>query len=402
MDKETIEREWAQQRIEHLNGVLRAIRNVDHLIVHEKDPERLLKRACDTLIETRSYYNAWIALIDDSGQVVATTQAGLGDEFIQMAERLRQGEFTTCGYEALRQSELVTISDPPIFCTDCPLAIKYQGRAAMTMRLEHEGKVYGLMSASIPADFLGDEEEESLFEQVAGDIAFALHDIELQEAHRQAEEKIRIYARQVTQAQEDERKRISLELHDETAQELIRLGMDIDSLVGAKSEDLRTGLEELRNKVEEVLQGVRRLSQELRPPMLDALGLIEALRWLIDDPSVEPAISASFKIHGDQRRLSPEAEMVLFRIVQESLNNVRKHSQATEIKIELQFHSEKIDLAISDNGQGFELPRDINEFVRIGKLGLIGMQERAKLLGGIVVIQSEPGKGTIITAELRE
>lgn len=401
MDKETIEREWAQQRIEHLNGVLRAIRNVGHLIVHEKDQERLLKKACDTLIETRSYYNSWIALFDDSGQVVATAEAGLGDEFSPMVERLHRGEFTTCGHRALKQSEVVSIGDPPIFCTDCPLAIKYHGRAAMTMRLEHEGKVYGFMSASIPAEFLGDEEEEALFEQVARDIAFALHDIELQEAHRQAEEKIRIYARQVTRAQEDERKRISLELHDETAQELIRLGMDIDSLIGAESDDLRKGLEELRNKVEEILQGVRRLSQELRPPMLDALGLIEALRWLIDDPSIEQSISTCFKIQGDQRRLSPEAELVLFRIVQESLNNVRKHSLATDVDIELQFHSDSVELTIVDNGHGFDLPKEINEFVRTGKLGLIGIQERAELLGGTVAIQSEPGKGTTTIAELR-
>ncbi len=400
MDKETMERDWAQDRVRHLNGVLRAIRDVNQLIIHEKDRGILLKRICDTLIQTRSYYNAWIALIDEFGQVIATGQAGLGDEFELMAERLHKGNFTSCGYEALNQSELVTISDPPIFCADCPLVANYHGRAAMTMRLEHEGRIYGLMSASIPSDFLGDEEEESLFEQVARDIAFALHDINLQDANKRAEEEIQIYARQIIQIQEDERKRIALELHDDTAQELIRLGMDIDFLIESDSEVVRNGLEELRSKADDILMGVRRISQELRPPVLDALGLTDALSWLIDDLTGTQSISTSLETHGIQRRLPSEAELALFRIAHEAINNIRKHSQSTKVVIELQFHPDEVSLTISDNGQGFELPQEISEFVRTGKLGLIGMQERVRLFGGTISIQSGSGRGTTITATI--
>jgi two-component system NtrC family sensor kinase len=185
-------RKWAEQRLEHLNAVLRTIRKVNQLIAREKDPDRLLESICDSFIITRGYYNIWIALLDESQRLLVTAEAGLGKAFLPMVKRLKRGELTICGQRALLQSDVVVTEDPFSSCTDCPLANKYSGRGALTIRLEHGGKVYGLLSASIPAALIADEEEQALFQEIAKDITLALHDIEFEEEYKQAEEEIQI------------------------------------------------------------------------------------------------------------------------------------------------------------------------------------------------------------------
>jgi len=181
----------SEKRANRLNLVTRTIRNVNQLLVKEKDPASLLQGICDNLIENRGYYNAWIALLDESEGLVTTAQAGLDQEFLPMVERLKQGDLTHCAQKALTQPHVVLIEDPFSTCTDCPLSTKYAGRGAMTVRLEYGGKVYGLLSISIPADFVPDKEEHVLVEEVAGDIAFGLHAIGLEEEHKRVDEALR-------------------------------------------------------------------------------------------------------------------------------------------------------------------------------------------------------------------
>jgi len=182
------ERMQMERRIEHLNLALRAIRNVNQLIAKEKNRDRLLKGTCDNLVESRGYYDAWVAILDESGSLVTTAEAGLGRKFSLMVERLKRGEFTNCAQRALRQSGIVLIKNPPSTCGDCPLVENYQGRGAMAVRLEHSGKVYGILSVSIPVELIADKEEQALFKEVASDIAFALHNMDLEEKRKQAEE----------------------------------------------------------------------------------------------------------------------------------------------------------------------------------------------------------------------
>jgi PAS domain S-box-containing protein len=185
------ERKQAEERIKHLNLVLRAIRKVNQLIVKEKDLEILLKGACNNLIKTRGYYNTWIALLDEEGKLKTYAEAGLGKAFLPMIELLKRGKLTTCSQKALKQQEVVITEDPASTCTECPLAQKYSGRAGFTIRLEHSGKVCGLISVSIPAHLAVDQEEQTLFKEVAEDIAFGLYHIELDEERKQAEENLK-------------------------------------------------------------------------------------------------------------------------------------------------------------------------------------------------------------------
>jgi two-component system sensor histidine kinase DegS len=215
-------------------------------------------------------------------------------------------------------------------------------------------------------------------------------------------ENMRFYVRQITRAQEDERRRIARELHDETAQALITLSRRLDDLANSReslSEPSRERLEEFQDLIDSILQGVRRFSRDLRPSVLDDLGLLPALEGLMADVRAD-GIETELQVHGDRRRLSPDAELVLFRIVQEALNNVRRHSQASKVMTVINFGEDRVGITVNDDGRGFELPDQTGDLVAMGKLGLAGMYERAQLLGGTVAVESVLGKGTTVIIEV--
>jgi PAS domain S-box-containing protein len=180
-----------EEKVNRLILVLSTIRNVNQLLVKENERGRLLKGICDILVENRGYFNAWIALVDDSGRLAATTESGLGKKFLPMLELLESGERPECIRKALIRSEIVLTKDPVSDCIGCPLAKMYSGRTAMTVCLEHQGKLYGTLAVSIPADIEVGEEERSLFQEIASDIAFGMHRMELEEEHEKTDEALK-------------------------------------------------------------------------------------------------------------------------------------------------------------------------------------------------------------------
>jgi PAS domain S-box-containing protein len=219
---------------------------------------------------------------------------------------------------------------------------------------------------------------------------------------KRLEENLRFYLQQVTKAQEEERKRIARELHDDTAQALVVLSRQLDSFLSAGQRPMQdiVTLEKLREQIDSILEGVRRFSQDLRPSILDDLGLLPALEWLASDLTDHFAISIGMAVLGSERRFSPEVELLLFRIAQEALRNVWRHSGASRAWITVDFSDDKTVLTIRDNGKGFELPKRVSDLAGTGKLGLAGVEERAKLLGGSLTVDSELGKGTTVTVEV--
>ena len=186
--RDITESKKAEQKIIHLNNVLRAVRNVNQLITKEKDRNSLLQRACNILIEIPGFFNAWIALIDSSNKVTHVFEAGIGEAFSAIEKMLKKGKITKCAQKAMLQTEATLIEDPYSTCRDCPLSNSYGNRASMTIRLEHERKVFGWLTVSIPNELV--EGEQELFEEVGGDIAFALYDIDREEKHREAEKRM--------------------------------------------------------------------------------------------------------------------------------------------------------------------------------------------------------------------
>jgi PAS domain S-box-containing protein len=185
------ERKQAEDRAKYLNLILRAIRSVNQLIVKEKDRERLLQGVCNNLIETGGCYSAWVALLDESGKLETYAEAGIGKAILPMVEILKKGEPVVCGQKALKQRKVVIIKDPASTCTGCPLVKQHSGQRVLTTRLEYNGKVYGFVSVSAPAHITVGKEEQSLFKEVAEDIAFAIHNIKLDKERKQAEENVK-------------------------------------------------------------------------------------------------------------------------------------------------------------------------------------------------------------------
>jgi len=218
-----------------------------------------------------------------------------------------------------------------------------------------------------------------------------------------AQDALRGYINTITQTQEDERRRLARELHDETIQDLTALGQQVQIIGINRRNNGLDDIQELRDlhqSTQEAIERVRRLSRGLRPIYLEDLGLIPALQMLAQDTELELDIPASFRSEGDLRRLDAETELALYRIVQEALSNVSRHARAKHVWITVNFKDDGTLLAVRDDGVGFQPPDQTSDLARTGHYGLIGMVERAVLIGAHLDIRSNPNQGTQITARL--
>jgi PAS domain S-box-containing protein len=187
-----VERQRAQEKLKHLNLVLRALRKVNQLITQENDTDRLIKAVCESLVSTRGYYSAWIALFDEPGKIVSHAEAGIGRHFLPLGEQLQRNELPACSRKALESAGAVIIRAIARSCADCPLAQWYAAGEVVTCRLEHGGAIYGTLTLAGPASLVIEGEEVELVEEVASDIALGISNIRRGRLLRASEEKYRI------------------------------------------------------------------------------------------------------------------------------------------------------------------------------------------------------------------
>ncbi len=203
-------------------------------------------------------------------------------------------------------------------------------------------------------------------------------------------------SRRVLEAQEFERRRVAVELHDELGQLLTAIKINLqlsERLHDGSPSDLNT--ENIRI-VEDALHQVRRLATGLRPALLDDLGLSPALQWIAGIIAARSSFSVHFCPQEMPQRLAPDIETACFRIVQEALTNISRHAQATQVTITLRHESEALLLCVQDDGLGFDLAAMRQRASLGGSVGVLGMQERASLIGGQLDIESEIGQGTLV------
>lgn len=215
---------------------------------------------------------------------------------------------------------------------------------------------------------------------------------------------LRQYAHKALLSQEEERQRLSHELHDGTLQDLVGLTQRVELCRNELERDpllARRRLDELHGLLEQTLGDVRRISNALRPPILEDLGLSVALEALCKDLQQDkPALQCEYTVSGEPRRLQPDLELAVYRVVQEALTNVRKHAQdATLVQVELFFGEDQIQATMKNDGEVFA-NQDVRSFVRSGHLGLAGMYERARLFGGSLEITSDPNEKTVVRLQL--
>lgn len=221
-------------------------------------------------------------------------------------------------------------------------------------------------------------------------------------SERQRQAGLRAYAASVLRAQEEERKRIAQELHDEAVQRMVLLCRQLD-LIESHAESLPApvvaSLVDVRRLAEQVVADLRGFARALRPPMLDDLGLVACVRRLLTDLAERTRLDAQLHVVGAERRLRPDAELGLFRIAQEALWNVQRHACASQVSVTITFAEHGVGLEVADDGLGFALPPG-TDFAASGQLGLLGMRERAEALGGSLVVQARPGEGTRVSVRI--
>ncbi|GMQ86006.1 MAG: hypothetical protein BMS9Abin07_1577 [Acidimicrobiia bacterium] len=254
---------------------------------------------------------------------------------------------------------------------------------------------FGTIVVAWPDDASPSDEDVALLVAIARELGVALENARL---HDQEKLRLQRYVKEVTRAQEDERKRIARELHDAAAQPLVLLSRGLERIAtdGRRPGEIADRAAELRGVTLEILKTIRSFSRDLRPTVLDDLGLAPALEWLPRDLAERSDLETEFRIEGKPRRLSPDTEVAVFRIAQEALRNVEKHARATRASLVVTFAPGHCRLCIADDGVGFD-PRNMGRWTT---LGINGMRERAELIGGQIAIDAEPTRGTVVTLDV--
>ena len=239
--------------------------------------------------------------------------------------------------------------------------------------------------------------EMGMLTQVTNAVAIAVEKGRLFEQVSAGRERLAALSQRLIEVQEIERQHLARELHDEFGQVLTALKLNLDGIDRMPAPTGQARLRNARQHLDDLLARVRDLSLDLRPPMLDELGLLSALLWLVDRYSHQSNIQMHIEHDGLDRRFAPEIETGAYRIVQEALTNVARHAGVTQATVRLWVEDRTLTIQIVDTGKGFDPALASADGARGG---VLGMRERARLLGGNLTVESTPGGGTSVTAEL--
>lgn len=277
-------------------------------------------------------------------------------------------------------------------------------RSFISVPLKAHEKVLGVMNCTsqIPCSFT--QEDINLLQSIGDQLGIAIEQTRLYERLRRGRERYRQLARQIIVTQEEERKKMARDLHDETSQNLAGLALNLQALIeiaetiGIDDERFMEILKRSHASTVYTHTEVSRMIANLRPTQLDTLGLVAAIRQYVYTSIVSQGINVKFDLDTVEKYLLPEEELSFFRWVQGAVGNIIQHSHAENVTVSLKQHNDKLVLKISDDGKGFETDR-LTEMREHGRgYGLLNMKERMTLIGGVCSVESEPGKGTTVTA----
>jgi len=361
------------------------------------DIKEILDLALKEVIQRMKLDVGAIFLMEDIlGQLNLVAHFGLSEETAQMVSQFGMLE-SSCG-GVIENRQLVVVPD----------ITKYRGQRARTLRneklttlihipLTSKGSVLGSMCVGTCEFKEFGENEQKMFIAIGQQISVAIENAQLYAELQQKEHVRKELFRKAINAQEDERKRIARELHDDTSQALTALifaaeeGLEIDDL-----EEIKTCINRMHNLTRQTLEGVHKLLFDLRPSMLDHLGLMPAIRWFAKARLEPLGIRVNFREDNNTCRLYPETEIALFRVIQEAITNIARHAGARNVQICCQLSSNQAKVKITDDGVGFDHTQVTISPETGHGLGILGMSERLELVGGDFEINSTPGEGTRI------
>ena len=410
-----------QKQLEIRTNQVLALHKVTTSLQSTADLTRMLQQIVEAVVVNLGYDHSFMMLVDEKAEVIRGAvffrkggPALISDLAQAMGRELTQLEHPNVrGYspafddalngKANTMHSLCAIGEPMLTKEQCNAVQELLGaRTIVTIPMIARGRLIGTITAFTGHEQITEVDLETLW-ILANQSGIAIENNYFYQLEKRLRENLSFYLRQVTTAQEEERKRIARELHDDTAQELVALSRRLDKLLSVSSQlSSRESkqLDEAHQHVDRILEGVRRFSRDLRPSILDDLGLLPALEWLASELTNQFGIAIGTAVVGTERRFTPEAELLMFRIAQEALRNTCRHADASRAWITVEFDDGKTVMRITDNGSGFDLPENTSDLASLGKLGLAGMEERAKLLGGTLSMHSEKGTGTTVTVEV--
>ncbi len=379
-----------------LNAVARAVSGPLSL-------DEALDRALSQVLEVVASQVGWICLLDGEGGCRASAGlAGLCQPPVGGASRCLN--HCGCG-EVIRIKRPLVIS--PLI-EGCPLrGVELgEGRQAachVTVPLLVKGQVLGLLNIAGHDQACISDDDLELLAAIGHQLGVAIENSQLWDELRRKEALRGRLLEQVIGAQEEERKRIARELHDETGQTLtsimlgLRLVEDAPSLPAVRARTL-----DLKTIAAQALQRVRDLALELRPSLLDDLGLVDALEHYVEGYQARTGLAVEFETIGlaAGSRLPPQVEITLYRVVQEALTNVARHARAHHVSVLLERRNHSVVAIVEDDGRGFEVQRVLGTSDLDRRLGLYGMQERAELVGGTLTLESTLGVGSTVFVEV--
>jgi signal transduction histidine kinase/HAMP domain-containing protein len=411
-DKEALESSLREQTkaLQDQTERLSALNTIAATVSQSLDLEDILDSALSKIGDLIDVQTSWVVLrSDQSDRFEFAAGHGL-PEGISPSNVLCMWDRSSCS-EVFDLGESRVLRDP--VSSGCPMAEHFRDEgldARVCVPLQSKHRVLGVMSLVGSADdgpFTLSGDALDMLNSIGRQMGVAIENARLYEELRREEELRRHLLERLITVQEEERKRIALELHDQTGQVLTSLIMTLGAVGEAASlSQVRAYLPDLRDTAAQVLREIHDLALELRPSLLDDLGLLSALRHLHKGFEDRFHLPVDFQVLGlDGDRLPPKVETALYRIVQEALTNVARHAEAEHVSVLLEVrgtaggHNQTLKLIVEDDGKGFDVPAATVAHSR-ERLGLYSMRERASLLGGTLTIESSPGTGTAIFVEV--
>lgn len=366
----------------------------------ELDPQEVFSVVCLETTRALQVSAAAVSLYDEKlDHLRVVSHYGLPQDFGEQVEAQGWGPCT----QPLKAGETVIVADlrgdPGVPGASVFAALDI--RTVVRTPMVHEGHLVGTLCVFVQGEVRHFAEDELVFLRAISDqAAQAIANARLYEALQEEQRaRAQLLDKTIT-AQEDERKRIARELHDQTSQDLAALMLSLDTCAVALATG-RSGLEEhldtAKSLAETMLANTHRLINDLRPSLLDDLGLAAAIAWYGERRLQPLGVTLELQCEQMQARLPPSLETALFRITQEALTNVVRHAGASRVHVALSVHDDAAFLTVRDNGRGFREPLTTSTDAERQGLGLLGMGERVTTLGGEMRVESEPGQGTAIT-----
>ncbi len=405
-------RKQAEEQAVSTGRMYRMLSQVNETIVRTRDRNELCRHICRIMMAEGDFVLAWVGLLDPENRVVkAAVQYDLKDEYLQnltipLADvpeghgptgiAAREGRFDVCNDIA---------ADPRMApWRQEAMARGFRSSAAFPLRVA--SRVVGVLSVYAGRPEFFSQEEIALLESLAGNLSFALDFLDrearrrqAEEALRESEERLRYLASQLLDAQERERHRLALELHDDLGQSLMVLKMQvraIEKVLPAEQWQTREQCTAALSYMNIIVDNVRRLSRDLRPAVLEDLGLPAALRLLLEEMQKYYGLELELDLDDLEGLLSRDEQVNIYRIFQESLTNIVKHARASRVHIAIKREAGGASVRVEDNGVGFDLAAVLARDAARQGLGLAALEERVRMLGSKLTITSRENQGTTL------